>query len=134
MLVSPEKPDDYFEDTYSFLKETPLSYLHVFSFSERPGTIAEKLSGKVSFKEKEMRSKKLIALSENKNMEFIKMNIGQATTVLFEATRTEGLISGLTPNYIRTEYPWQSKLAGQIKKVKLTGISESGRMCIDIID
>ena len=62
-----------FEDTYSFLEEMPLSYLHVFTFSERPDTVAEKLPAKVSHSEKEIRSKRLIALSEKKNLEFIKI-------------------------------------------------------------
>ncbi|MEI6048582.1 MAG: tRNA (N(6)-L-threonylcarbamoyladenosine(37)-C(2))-methylthiotransferase MtaB [Bacteroidota bacterium] len=123
-----------FEDTYSFLEEMPLSYLHVFTFSERPDTVAEKLPDKVSYREKEIRSKRLIALSENKNLEFNKLNICKLTNVLFERTCGEGLISGFTSNYIRVEYPWQSALAGQIKKVRLTGISLSGRMNIELIE
>jgi threonylcarbamoyladenosine tRNA methylthiotransferase MtaB len=123
-----------FEDTYSFLEEKPLSYLHVFTFSERPGTAAEKLPAKVSYIEKEKRSKRLIALSEEKNLEFKKFNTGQITNVLFERTRSDGLISGFTSNYIRVEHPWHSKLAGQIKKVKLAGISSTGRMSVELID
>jgi len=123
-----------FEDTYSFLEEMPLSYLHVFTFSERPGTAAEKLPAKVSHEEKEKRSKRLIALSEKKNLEFNKLNTGQITNVLFEKTRCEGLITGFTSNYIRVEHPWQSRLAGQIKKVKLNSISSTGRMSVELID
>ena len=123
-----------FEDTYSFLEEIPLSYLHVFTFSERPDTVAEKLPSKVSYREKEIRSKRFIALSKNKNLEFNKLNIGQVTNVLFERTRSEGLISGFTSNYIRVEHPWQSRLAGQIKKVKLNSISPTGRISIELID
>jgi len=128
-----ESPAD-FEDTYSFLNELPLSYLHVFSFSERPGTTADKLRDKVPPGEKVKRSKRLIALSENKAMEFNKMNIGQSTDVLFESTRIEGLITGFSSNYIRTEYPWQARLAGQVKKAILNSISESGRMRVEIIE
>ena len=112
----------------------PLSYLHVFTFSERPGTAAEKLPAKVSHEEKEKRSKRLIALSEKKNLEFNKLNTGQITNVLFERTRSEGLISGFTSNYIRVEHPWQSRLAGKIKKVKLNSISSTGRMSVELID
>ena len=61
------------------------------------------------------------------------MNIGKVTNVLFERTYSEGLITGFTSNYIRVEYPWESKLAGQIKKVKLNDISPSGRMSIELI-
>jgi len=123
-----------FEDTYSFLSELPLTYLHVFTFSERPGTIAEKLPDKVLHDDKEKRSKKLIELSEKKSLAFYKQNIGSETSVLFERSRSEGSITGFTSNYIRVEYPWQSKLAGEIKTVKLKSLSESGRICVELID
>lgn len=123
-----------FEETYHFLEGLPLSYLHVFPFSERPGTMAEMLPRKVSFGEKEKRSKRLISLSEDKALEFNKLNTGQLSKVLFEKTWNEGMITGFTSNYIRVEYPWQTKLAGQIKKVKLTGISPSGKMNVELID
>jgi threonylcarbamoyladenosine tRNA methylthiotransferase MtaB len=123
-----------FEDTYSFLEDIPLSYLHVFTFSERPDTVAEKLPGKVLYKDKEKRSKSLIELSQKKNLIFNKLNTGQVTNVLFESTRNEGLITGFTSNYIRVEHPWESRLAGQIKKVRLNKISQSGRMSIELIE
>jgi len=123
-----------FEDTYSFLEEIALSYLHVFSFSDRPDTIAEKLPDKISHSDKNTRSKKLISLSDKKLIDFQNMNIGQITNVLFEKTRIEGIVSGFTANYIRVEHPWQPKLTGQIRKVKLTGISKKGRMSIILID
>src|ERR1035437_6075863 len=129
----PGESDSDFEDTYSFLEEMPLSYLHVFTFSERPDTIAEKLPAKVLFRDKEKRSKRLIALSQKKNIIFNKLNIGQVTNVLFEKTNNEGLITGFTSNYIRVEYPWESKLAGQIRKVRLNNISPSGKMSIELI-
>jgi threonylcarbamoyladenosine tRNA methylthiotransferase MtaB len=122
-----------FEDTYSFLEQTPLSYLHVFTFSERPDTIAEKLPAKVSHREKENRSKRLISLSAEKHLSFIKLNIGEVTNVLFEGTWSDEFITGFTPNYLRVEYPWQSKLAGQIRKVKLNNISATGRLCVELI-
>jgi len=123
-----------FEDTWSFLKEIPLSYLHVFTFSERPDTVAEKLPEKVSVGEKIKRSKRLISFSESKAMEFNQLNIGQSTNVLFEKSHSEGLISGFTSNYIRVEHAWQSRLSGQIKKVKLNSISTTGRMRVELID
>jgi threonylcarbamoyladenosine tRNA methylthiotransferase MtaB len=130
----PGESSSDFEDTCSFLSELPLSYLHVFSFSERPGTVAARLQGKVAPGEKVMRSKRLIALSENKALEFNKLNIGQSTNVLFETSRIEGFITGFSSNYIRAEYQWQAKLAGQIKKVILNSINESGRMGVEIIE
>jgi threonylcarbamoyladenosine tRNA methylthiotransferase MtaB len=128
-----ESPDD-FEDTYSFIRELPVSYLHVFAFSERPDTVAEKLPGKVSATEKTNRSKRLITLSESKNLEFYKLNIGCKTNVLFEKSRTEGLITGFSSGYIRVEHPWESRLSGTVKKVILNSISPSGRMRVELID
>jgi threonylcarbamoyladenosine tRNA methylthiotransferase MtaB len=130
----PGESDSDFEDTYSFLEGLPISYLHVFTFSERPDTVAEQLTGKILFKDKENRSKKLIALSRKKNLIFKKLNTDQVTNVLFESTRNEGLITGFTSNYIRVEYPWESNLAGKIKKVRLKNISPSGKMSIELIE
>jgi len=130
----PGETSEDFEETYSFLEDLPISYLHVFTFSERPDTIAESLPGKVSHSVKETRSKRLISLSEKKNLEFYKANIGLETNVLFEKTRNEGLITGFTSNYIRVEYPWHSKLAGSIKKVRLMSITANGRVNIEIIN
>ena len=129
----PGESDSDFEDTYSFLEALPLSYLHVFSFSERPDTIAFQLPGKVSFSEKDKRSKSLIALSQKKNIIFNTLNIGQVTNVLFERNHSQGLITGFTSNYIRVEYPWSPGLAGQIRKVKLNNIGTSGKMNIELI-
>ncbi len=123
-----------FEDTFSFLEGLPLSYLHVFTFSERPHTIAEKLPGKVVSAEKTRRSRSLIALSERKALEFNNLNIGQTTKVLFENSPEEGLITGFSSNYIKVEYPWQSRLAGEVEKVKFNSVSSSGRMRVELIE
>ena len=85
----PGESDSDFEDTYSFMEKMPLSYLHVFTFSERPDTVAEKLPAKVPHGEKESRSKRLIALSAREKFIFNKLNIGQATNVLFERIRSD---------------------------------------------
>jgi threonylcarbamoyladenosine tRNA methylthiotransferase MtaB len=130
----PGETSEDFNDTCSFLKAMPLSYLHVFSFSERPGTVAAGLPGKVSVQEKDERSKKLIELSKKKNLEFFRENIGKTSEVLFEKTRSEGFITGFTANYIRVEYPYDTKLACKIKKTELTAIGQSGRMQIRLID
>jgi threonylcarbamoyladenosine tRNA methylthiotransferase MtaB len=130
----PGETAEDFNDTYSFIESMPLSYLHVFSFSERPGTVAAGLSGKVNPADKDERSRILIELSERKNLGFIKENIGKTSGVLFEKTRTEGFITGFTANYIRVEHPYDIQLACKIKKTELTGIAPSGRMQIKLID
>lgn len=128
-----ESVSDY-NETYSFIEKMDVSYLHVFTFSERPGTKAVDLPDKVNSSEINMRSKKLIALSEDKSNSFHFRNIGQITNVLFEKTRTEGMITGFSSNYIRTEHPWKPSLAGEIKKVRLINISDTGRMSTELID
>ena len=130
----PGESDDDFSDTYNFLENMPLSYLHVFNFSERPGTPAQTMSGKVPFKVREERSRKLIRLSEEKHTKFSIINTGASAEVLFEHTRSEGMISGFTENYLRTELPWDPGLAGAIRRVRLTGISGSGRMTSELIN
>ena len=130
----PGESDDDFSDTYNFLENMPLSYLHVFNFSERPGTPAQNMKGKVPFKVREERSRKLIRLSEEKHTKFSIINTGASAEVLFEHTRSEGMISGFTENYLRTELPWDPGLAGAIRRVRLTGISGSGRMTSELIN
>jgi threonylcarbamoyladenosine tRNA methylthiotransferase MtaB len=130
----PGETDTEFSETLSFLSGLPLSYLHVFSFSERPGTIAADLPGKIEYHEKERRSKLLIGLSQVKEKEFIKINTGQTASVLFERTRSAGMITGYTCNYLRVEYPWDPELSGQIHEVKITGITSDGKIGIQLID
>lgn len=129
----PGETEKDFEDTYSFLVNQPLSYLHVFTFSERPGTVASKMENKVPQTEKVIRSKRLLALSEKKHMEFCKLNTGSESEVLFEKNRIDGMITGFTGNYIKVQYPWQSGLAEKIVKVKLLDTSTVGRMNVEII-
>jgi len=123
-----------FDDTYSFIESLPLSYLHVFTFSERPDTAAEKLPGKVDHNEKDARSKRLISLSEMKSLEFYKSNLGLKTQVLFERSRYGGLITGFTSNYIRVEHPWDAKLAGTVRQVMLKKIEPGGRISVELTD
>jgi threonylcarbamoyladenosine tRNA methylthiotransferase MtaB len=129
----PGETEDDFEDTYAFLDSLPLSYLHVFTFSERPDTIAANLPGKVTFKDKESRSRRLIELSHKKNHIFSNLNIGTETNVLFEKTNSGGFITGFSSNYIRVEYPWESKLAGEIKRVRMKSLSSTGKMNVELI-
>ncbi len=130
----PGETDEDFADTLAFLEKMPVTYLHVFTYSERPGTVAEKMPGKVPHNIKESRSKILSALSERKNLEFCRNNVGLTSRVLFESSKTEGMITGFTSNYIRAEHTWEPSLKGQIKKVLLKETGQSGRMQTEIID
>ncbi len=68
-----------------------------------------------------------------KHDEFLRLNIGKTADVLFEKTRVNNMITGYTGNYIRVEYPWQSGLAGQVRRVKLKDLSGDNRMSIELI-
>jgi len=130
----PGETESDFEDTFSFIENLDITYLHVFTFSARPGTAAIELQGKVNHHEMERRSRKLISLSESKHLGFMNRNIGQEAYVLFEKTRINGMITGFTGNYLRVEYPWNPKLVGQVKKVMIKGVSGSGRLNIELTD
>ena len=129
----PGETDSDFEETLQFIEGCSISYLHVFSYSERPGTAAGSLPLKISPAEKEIRSKRLSVISESKTIDFCLKNIKEHAMVLFERSGDSGMINGFTGNYIRVEHPYDPALQGEIKKVILKGISNSGNMNIEII-
>jgi threonylcarbamoyladenosine tRNA methylthiotransferase MtaB len=129
----PGETDEDFEETYSFLEGLPLTYLHVFNFSERPGTAAEKMTGKVPYPVREKRSRRLISLSEAKHRTFCVENEGKSCSVLFEHSKYAGMINGFTENYIKVELPWENAIAGRILTVRLGDISLSGKVKAEII-
>jgi threonylcarbamoyladenosine tRNA methylthiotransferase MtaB len=129
----PGETESDFQETYSFIEQMPLSYLHVFTYSQRPGTVAESLPLTVPHSEKEKRSRSLTSLSESKHLNFSHMNIGEISYVLFEMTKSDGLITGFTENYLRVEHQWNSKLAGRVVKVRINGISDNGRLTVELL-
>jgi threonylcarbamoyladenosine tRNA methylthiotransferase MtaB len=129
----PGETDADFEVTFSFLNDMPLTYLHVFSYSMRPGTPAQSLPGPVSHKEKERRSRLLKLISEKKHHNFSILNIGRSSEVLFERTKSDGMITGFTGNYLKAEYPWDPELAGSIRKVIISGVRESGNLAVELV-
>jgi len=124
----PGETDNEFEETYSFLTGIPLSYLHVFPYSDRPGTAAAGMTGKTASQVKNNRKMKLMQLSQVKSREFKLKNVGTYTEVLFESRRDGNRITGLTPNYLRAETRYSDKLKGVIRRVRLTGIAENGNL------
>ena len=99
-----EKPE-YFEDCYSFLASLDVTQLHVFPYSERPGTSALSIPSVVNDKDKKLRSKRLLALSDEKTQAFYATHIGQQAEVLFEKAARGKAMHGFTKNYIRVELP-----------------------------
>lgn len=116
--------DEYFTQAYEFLQQLNFSQLHVFSYSERPGTQALKIDHKVSGQKKKERSHQLLALSERKRESFYKRFAGKVLPVLFEHSQSSALMGGFTPNYIRVELPADSKLDNQIVPVRLVELNE----------
>ena len=117
-----------FDDTLQFLEGLPITYLHVFSFSARPGTPAATMPGAVTAREKELRSRRLIRLSESRRTLFMRSSSGQTADVLFEKGDSDGMIAGFTPNYIRTVVPDAPGLSGMVRKVKLTSLRDDHSM------
>ncbi|MDX9811150.1 MAG: tRNA (N(6)-L-threonylcarbamoyladenosine(37)-C(2))-methylthiotransferase MtaB [Bacteroidales bacterium] len=130
----PGETDSDFDDTYNFLKSLPVSYLHAFSFSARPDTPAEKMHGRISPAITAERSRLLKNLSDEKHLEFCTINKGQTASVLFEQTRSGGMITGLTGNYLRVEYPWKKELVNTIREVRIGDPAPSGRLNIELTD
>ena len=116
-----ERPE-LFEETYEFLKSLDVTQLHVFPYSERPGTAALKIPYVVSDKDKKLRSKRLLDLSDEKTVAFYARHIGKEAEVLFEKAATGKAMHGFTKNYIRVELPPSDdndRLDNQIVNVKL---------------
>jgi threonylcarbamoyladenosine tRNA methylthiotransferase MtaB len=124
----PGETAEDFEDTCHFLEALPITYLHVFSFSPRPGTPAAAMPGEVPAAEKEKRSRKLIKLSESRRTQFMQASSGEVAEVLFEKEDAEGMIAGFTGNYIRTVVPFRKGLSGSVRRVKLTTLRDDSSM------
>lgn len=124
----PGETEADFEDTFAFIRDLGLSYLHVFPYSERPDTKAIHLEGKVSAQDKEIRVKRLIELSERLRLNFYTQHIGTEQEVLFENSFVNNKASGFTNNYIRIEVDSETSLRGKLAKVKLEKTNENGHV------
>jgi len=122
----PGETQEHFLETYNFLNELPVSYLHVFTYSERANTRAEEMDGVVPLHVRNERSKMLRILSEKKRRNFYEENIGQTFQVLFEEDIEDGRIHGFTENYIRVAAKYDPLLLNEIKTVTLSEINEKG--------
>ena len=118
----PGETEEDFQETYNFLKELPISYLHVFTYSERPDTKAISFPGKVGSDERKRRSTLLRILSDKKRFAFQEKFIGKQERVLFEETDDNGVIKGFTSNYIRVFHPFISALQNQFEEVTINKV------------
>ena len=122
----PGETQEHFLETYNFLNELPVSYLHVFTYSERPNTRAEEMEDVVPLKIRKERSKMLRILSEKKRRKFYEENLDRTFRVLFEDDVEVGRMHGFTENYIRVAAKYDPLLLNEIKTVTLSEINDKG--------
>ncbi|WP_310994140.1 tRNA (N(6)-L-threonylcarbamoyladenosine(37)-C(2))-methylthiotransferase MtaB [Aequorivita marina] len=122
----PGETDAHFLETYHFLNELDISYLHVFTYSERDNTPAAEMKAVVPKKVRNKRSKMLRGLSVKKRRAFYESQLGSTHTVLFEGENKQGYIHGFTENYVKVKAPWNPELVNTLKEIKLTKIDKDG--------
>ncbi|MFI8379906.1 tRNA (N(6)-L-threonylcarbamoyladenosine(37)-C(2))-methylthiotransferase MtaB [Leeuwenhoekiella sp. NPDC079379] len=122
----PGETDEHFLDTYTFLNELDISYLHVFTYSERDNTKAAEMSDAVPLRVRKKRSKMLRGLSAKKRRAFYESQLNTTHKVLFEGENKHGYINGFTENYVKVKAPWDPALVNTIHQIELTEIDEDG--------
>ena len=128
----PGETEEEFMQTVNFLNELDVSYLHVFTYSERANTTAKKMEGTIPVDIRRNRSRQLQILSEKKKRHFYSTQIGKSKTVLFEAEENEGTIFGFTENYVKVKVPYQKELVNQLIPVKLSEIDRDGIVKVEL--
>jgi len=129
----PGETDEHFLETYYFLNDLDISYLHVFTYSERDNTEAVLMDGVVPDAVRAKRSKMLRVLSAKKRNAFYTSQLGKEKTVLFESDNKQGYIHGFTENYVKVKAPWDPSLVNTLHKVKLTKIDADGMVRFEFV-
>jgi len=122
----PTETEEDFAQTKQFVADLPISYVHVFTYSQREDTYALKMENVVNPADKKKRSQRLHELSERKRMQFYRENIGTSRKVLWESAGDDGMISGWTENYIKVITPYKPELENTITKVQLVNLNNEG--------
>ena len=122
----PGETDEHFLETYNFLNELEISYLHVFAYSERDNTPAAEMENPVPLKVRKKRSRMLRGLSAKKRRAFYENQLGSTHTVLFESENKEGFIHGFTENYVKVKTHWNPELVNTLHSIVLEKIDEDG--------
>ncbi|WP_405296502.1 tRNA (N(6)-L-threonylcarbamoyladenosine(37)-C(2))-methylthiotransferase MtaB [Algibacter sp. Ld11] len=129
----PGETDEHFLETYNFLTELEISYLHVFTYSERDNTEAAEMDGIVPGNVRSKRSKMLRGLSVKKRRAFYESQLGTVRTVLFESENKGGYIHGFTENYVKVKTPWNPEFVNTLHAVTLTKIDDDGIVRFDFV-
>lgn len=119
----PEEMDTYFDESFNFINKLPVSYLHVFTYSERANTRAIKFENSIPIEKRRERNKKLRIFSDKLKRAFYQTHIGETHEVLFEHENDNGFMNGYTSNYIRVRIPYKEDMVGKITKVRLMKLS-----------
>jgi len=122
----PGETDDDFQDTYTFLRDLDISYLHVFSYSERPNTTAVRMEGRVPNAVRTERRQMLQILSEKKKRAFAEKQLGKVKKVLFEEKQKDGFLFGHSENYVSVKIPYDPLRVNEIVPFKLKDLDENG--------
>jgi len=122
----PGETDEEFEATYRFLQELDISYLHVFTYSERPNTTALRIDSVVPAEKRSERSKMLRILSAKKKRVFYNDQVASEEVVLFESTEEDGLMFGFTRNYVKVKHPFDRKMVDKLFTIKIGEIERDG--------
>lgn len=130
----PDETEEDFLETYQFIQELDITYLHVFTYSARANTPAAEMENQVPIEEKRRRNKMLTILSEKKKRAFYNQFLGRRREVLFEVHKDKTLMSGFTDNYIKIEAPYDADLINTISTVQLLNINDSGNVEVIIMD
>lgn len=129
----PGETDEEFMDSLNFIKDLDISYLHVFTYSERANTGAPKLGEFVPMEKRKERSKMLHILSDKKKRAFYEQNLGSERTVLFESEEENGVMHGFTENYVKVKIPFNENLINQFRTVRLTEIDRDGIVKVELL-
>jgi threonylcarbamoyladenosine tRNA methylthiotransferase MtaB len=130
----PGETHDDFLDTYQFLNELAISYLHVFTYSEREQTAAAEMEGKVTGSTRFDRNKMLHILSDKKRRAFYQSQIGFTAQVLFEADQKNGFMHGFTKNYVKVKAKYDPVMVNELKNVKLVQLLADGEVEVMELD
>lgn len=126
----PGETEEKFLETYHFLNDLPISYLHVFTYSERENTEAVKMDGVVPVPERKKRNKMLRILSEKKKMAFYEKQLGKSLPILWEHENKDGKMYGFTENYVRVQKPFDRNSVNKVEVLKLNRIEEDGSVSV----
>ena len=129
----PGETDEEFDKTLHFIKKLPISYLHVFSYSERENTLAIELDNKVAEKTKTERNKQLRILSDKLQRSFYQKYLNTEHTALLEQENHEGMLYGFTDNYIKVKVPFNEKICRTKQQIKLLEIDSDGIMKAELL-